>query len=113
MFPTKFDKQPQNKKLFTVLQCFVVHLPDWIHIVDILPMCSTNYEANSEYFYISDRGPILTHWKWMILIDKPFMDWVLRMHPPDHQAGVAQVISPISMKLGQFEGFNMKPKNPK
>ena len=54
MFPTKFDKQPQNKKLFTVLQCFVVHLPDWIHIVDILPMCSTNYEANSEYFYISD-----------------------------------------------------------
>ena len=53
MFPTKFDKQPQNKKLFTVLQGFVVHLPDWIHIVDILPICSTNYEANSEYFYIS------------------------------------------------------------
>ena len=49
----KTDKQPQNKKLFTVLQCFVVHLPDWIHIVDILPVCSTNYQANSEYFYIS------------------------------------------------------------
>ena len=53
MFTTKFYKQPQNKKLFTVLQCFVVHLPDWIHIVDMLPMSSTNYEVNSEYFYIS------------------------------------------------------------
>ena len=53
MFPTKFNKQPQNKKLFTLLQCFVVHFPEWTHIVDILPMRSKNYEANSEYFYIS------------------------------------------------------------
>ena len=37
----------------------------------------------------------------------------LRKHPWDHQAGVAQAISPIFMKLGQFEGFNLKPKNPK
>ena len=53
----------------------------------------------------------LIHWATAENLHIPLQK--LRMHPPDHQAGVAQAISPISMKLGQFEGFNLKPKNPK
>jgi len=37
----------------------------------------------------------------------------LRKHPWEHQAGVAQAITPISMKFGQFKGLNQKLKNPK
>ena len=42
-----------------------------------------------------------------------YLEWNLRKRPWEHQAGVAQAISPISMKLGQFKGLNQKLKNPK
>ena len=36
------------------------------------------------------------------------MKFSLRVHPRKDQAGAAQAISPISMKLGQFEGVHLK-----
>ena len=39
---------------------------------------------------------------------KTLIKKVLRVHPRKDQAGAAQPISPISMKLGQFEGIHPK-----
>ena len=43
---------------------------------------------------------------WMRIVQKT--EVVLRVHPRYDQAGAAQVILPISMKLGQFEGVRPK-----